>query len=326
MAATESQTQQLTPETIKQVGFSRVRRGGYDTQEVDLFLHRLIEILESSPELFSQTDYQNSDGLHDPEGAAQRLLSAAQRTADSVISEAREQAEHLLASAEAQADNVKRLVTEEARQMAEESQRELKDSLSVLTEEKNRLEQRCEYLEGQLQAGKDQLLATVDEIRSTIENGDLSLDLVEEELSQLPLEDEPLEVEGETKYTAISPVPLGEDSLDDDAISDELLSVGELMDSPPELSLVHDREANEVWLQKASLEAEEGLASIETSEEWDQGPDTEAINVIDGGEIISGDRFFEELSDSNPHGSSLGETDESTDAAMNEFFKEKPSS
>jgi len=326
MAATESQTQKLTPETIKQVGFSRVRRGGYDTQEVDLFLHRLIEILERSPELFSQTNHESSDGLRDPEGAAQRLLSAAQRTADSVINDAQEQAEHLLASAEAQADNVKRLVTEEARQMAEESQRELKNSLNVLTEEKNRLEQRCEYLEGQLQAGKDQLLATVDEIRSTIENGDLSLDLVEEELSQLPLGDEPVEVEEETKYTGISAVPLEKDSLDDDAISDELLSVGELMDSPPELNLVHDREANEAWLQKASLEAEEGLAAIETSEEWDQGPDTEAINVIDGGEIISGDRFFEELSDSDPHGSSLGETDESTDAAMNEFFKENPSS
>ena len=325
MAATESQTQQLTPETIKQVGFTRVRRGGYDAQEVDLFLHRLIEILESSPELFSQNNHESSDGLRDPEGAAQRLLSAAQRTADSVINDAREQAEHLLASAEAQADNVKRLVTEEARQMAEKSQRELKKCLDLLTKEKSRLEQRCEYLEGQLQAGKDQLLATVEEIKSTIESGDLSLDLVEEELSQLPLADEPVEVEGETK-TGISAVPPGEDSLDDDAISDELLSVGELMDSPPELSLVHDREANEVWLQKASLEAEEGLASIETSEEWDQGPDTEAINIIDGGEIISGDRFFEELSDSNPHGSSLGEADESTDAAMNEFFKDKPSS
>ncbi len=325
MAATESQTQQLTPETIKQVGFTRVRRGGYDAQEVDLFLHRLIEILESSPELFSQNNHESSDGLRDPEGAAQRLLSAAQRTADSVINDAREQAEHLLASAEAQADNVKRLVTEEARQMAEKSQRELKKCLDLLTKEKSRLEQRCEYLEGQLQAGKDQLLATVEEIKSTIESGDLSLDLVEEELSQLPLADEPVEVEGETE-TGISAVPLGEDLLDDGELSDELLSVGELMDSPPELNLVHDREANEVWLQQASLEAEEGLAAIEANEEWDQGPDTEAINVIDGREILSGDRFFEELSDSNPHGSSLGETDELTDAAMNEFFKEKPSS
>ena len=326
MAATESQTQQLTPESIKQVGFSCVRRGGYDTQEVDLFLHRLIEILESSPELLSQTNHENPDGLRDPEGAAQRLLSAAQRTADSVVNEAREQAEHLLVSAEAQADNVKRLVTEEARQMAEESQRELKDSLDLLTEEKSRLEQRCEYLEGQLQAGKDQLLATVEEIRSTIEEGDLSLDLVEEEASQLPLKDEPIEDAEETKYTEISVVPSGADAVNDSELPEKLLSVGDLMDSPPELNLVHDREANEVWLQQASLEAEEELASIEATEEWDQGPETEAINVIDGGEIISGDRFFEELSDSDPHGSSLGETDESTDAAMNEFFKEKPSS
>ena len=38
MAATKPQTQQLTPETIKRVRFAQVRRGGYDTQEVDLFL------------------------------------------------------------------------------------------------------------------------------------------------------------------------------------------------------------------------------------------------------------------------------------------------
>ena len=321
MAATEPRTQQLTPETIKQIRFSRVRRGGYDTEEVNLFLHRLIEVLGSSPELFSETSHDSSDELRDPEGAAQRLLSAAQRTADSVVNDAQEQAEHLLASAEAQADNMKRLVTEEARQMAEKSQKELKNSIDLLTKEKNRLDQRCGYLEGQLQAGKDQLLATVEEIKSTIEDGDLSLDLVEEELSQVSLGEEPIIVEEEIQYAETSAEDLDRSLTDGDGTSDEFISVGELMDSPPELNLVHDREANEVWLQQASLEAEERLSKIETSEEWDEGPETEAIKIIDSGEIITGDRFFEELSDSDPHGSSLGEVDDSTDAAMDAFFE-----
>ena len=45
MAATESkqQSKQLTPEILRRVRFSRVKKGGYDTQEVDLFLHQLEE-------------------------------------------------------------------------------------------------------------------------------------------------------------------------------------------------------------------------------------------------------------------------------------------
>ncbi|HJM28107.1 MAG TPA: DivIVA domain-containing protein [Acidimicrobiales bacterium] len=323
MAATKPQTQQLTPETIKRVRFAQVRRGGYDTQEVDLFLHRLLEVVENSPSLFPETDQiSSSEDLHDPEGAAQRLLSAAQRTADSVINDAREQAEHLLASAEAQSDNMKRLVTEEARQMAEESQMELKKVLSALAVEKTRLQGRCDYLEGQLQAGKDQLLATVDELRLTIEEGDLSLGLSDEERSEFSQEDEfeIVAVVKETTSSELKEIETDGESKDQEGISEELLSVGELMDSPPELSLVHDKEANKVWLQEASMEAEEGLAEIEINEEWDQGPETEAIQVIDGREIVSGDRFFEELSDSDPHVSSLGEVDDSTDAAIDAFL------
>ncbi len=325
MAATESkqQSKKLTPEILQRVRFSRVKKGGYDTQEVDLFLHQLVEAVSADPELFvPTTEGAIHNELHDPEGAAQRLLSAAQRTADSVVSDAHEQAKHLLNSAEAQADNIKRLVTEEARSMAEKSQQELKDTLSALEEEKNRLEQRCDYLEGQLHAGKDQLLATVEEMRRTIEDRDLSFGLTEEELIYPP---ESIALEAHSSMEEV-PSENAESTPETDlekVTDEEILAVSKLMDSPPELSLVHDREANEVWLKEASLEAEEGLAEIPTDEDWDQGPDTEAIQIIDGGDIISGDRFFEELTDSDPHSSSLGEVDESTDAAMDAFFRKE---
>ena len=84
------------------IKFNSVKRGGYDPNEVDLFVHQLISILNESPnDIFGLS----STNPEDPESAAQRLLSAAQRTADQIIRDAKEQTSQLLASAEAQADN-----------------------------------------------------------------------------------------------------------------------------------------------------------------------------------------------------------------------------
>ena len=138
MAATESKTYPITPEQIKSITFSKIKRGGYDPEEVDIFIHQLATIISRSPEdIFGQRT--SSEEREDADSAAQRLLSAAQRTADQLIADSKEQATQLIASAEAQADNVKRIVAEEARQMAEEAQLELKDAISDLTEKKNRL-------------------------------------------------------------------------------------------------------------------------------------------------------------------------------------------
>ena len=138
MAATESKTYPITPEQIKSITFSNIKRGGYDPEEVDLFIHQLATIISRSPEdIFGQRT--SSEERLDADSAAQRLLSAAQRTADQLIADSKEQATQLIASAEAQADNVKRIVTEEARQMAEEAQSKLKDDISDLTEKKSAL-------------------------------------------------------------------------------------------------------------------------------------------------------------------------------------------
>ena len=138
MAATESKTYPITPEQIKSVTFSNIKRGGYDPEEVDLFIHQLATIISRSPEdIFGQRTFPEE--RLDADSAAQRLLSAAQRTADQLIADSKEQATQLIASAEAQADNVKRIVTEEARQMAEEAQSKLKDDISDLMEKKSAL-------------------------------------------------------------------------------------------------------------------------------------------------------------------------------------------
>ncbi len=314
MAATEPHLQNLTSEDIKRIRFSRVKRGGYDPQEVDSMLTRIADAI-------SETTSEFAEDLHDPEGAAQRLLSAAQKTADTVLNDANQQAEQLVASAEAQADNMKRLVVEEARKMAEESQSNLNEALDTLNLEKSRLEERCAYLEGQLQAGKDQLLATIEEMKLTIEDSELSLDLADEGLVQSSSEDTVSSVGGEEDGSTIEHPLETTSEKDFGHNSKEVVSVAELMDSPPELTLVHDKESNEIWLQQAALEAEEELAEVEVSEEWDEGPPTEAIQVVDDGSVVSGDRFFEELSESNPHSSALGEVDDATDAAMYAFFE-----
>ena len=95
-------------------------------------MHQLARVIDRSPEdIFGQGT--SSEEVLDADSAAQRLLSAAQRTADQLIADSKEQATQLIASAEAQADNVKRIVSEEARQMAEEAQFELKEAISGLS-------------------------------------------------------------------------------------------------------------------------------------------------------------------------------------------------
>ena len=235
MAATDSKTSLLTPESLKALKFNSVKRGGYDPNEVDLFLHQLIAILNESPnDIFGLS----STKPEDPESAAQRLLSAAQRTADQIIRDAKEQTSQLLASAEAQADNVKRIVAEEARQMAEKAQAELRQSLSQLAEDKRKLQDECAELSGQLQAGKDQLLSTIDEIKSMIEDDGLLLPG-----TQLPLEtvEDPVYQSVETYLLSdneeIQDEPEIDESQSPQLSQSDLVSVDELMDSPPELTL-----------------------------------------------------------------------------------------
>ena len=318
MAATESKTYPITSEQIKSIRFSNIKRGGYDPKEVDLFIHQLAIILDRSPEdIFGQRT--SSEEKLDADSAAQRLLSAAQRTADQLIADSKEQATQLIASAEAQADNVKRIVAEEARQMAEEAQLELKDAISDLTEKRNRLIEDCSIISAELQAGKDQLLTTLEEVKLMI-NGDDTLAFY----NQLDDGSEAMdsrEISASTEHYEEDENLKGVDNSRQTIVElsqADLISVDELMDSPPELTLIRNSQTNEDWLNNEVKRTEEDLSDHDQSENWDFEAPTELIQTVQEENITTGDRFFEELESQDK--SPLGKADEETNDAMDDFF------
>ena len=333
MALSDPTPNFLTPEFIRNVRFSKLRRGGYDIEEVDSFLGRFAELLESE-NLGSSSDQVEDTELFDPEGSAQRLLAAAQRTADSLTKEAAAQAEQLIASAEAQADNIKRVVVEEARKMAEQSQSDLNEALKELNSKQKSLEDKCGFLEGQLNAGKDQLLTVLDEMRGIIEDSDFELLAVEEDVEDLGLvqSDPDFVVDDRETY------PMEEPDSEEGVISlNEIQDIGikeqkDLQEGqvekleeemPPELSLVHSTEDLESWIDAAAAGAEDGISSYWLEDDEEDGPPTQISPVISGEGNTSGDRFFEELRDSDPHESVLGLVDDETDAAISSFFSDE---
>ena len=332
MALSDTTRSFLTPEFIRNVRFARHRRGGYDIQEVDSFLRRFAELLEAEDSRIPTNATEDAE-LYDPEGAAQRLLAAAQRTADSLTKEAAAQSEQLIASAEAQADNIKRVVVEEARKMAEESQTDLREKIETLESKRKNLEERCGYLEGQLHAGKDQLLIVLDEMRKIIDDSELELEIaeiadIEEGSSELGLglievseEDTEDETVGQVGVTTMSEIrDISPADREDSMEVDEARREDEM---PPELSLVHSTEDLESWIDAAAAGAEEGIGENWIEDEEDAGPPTQATPVVQGSEEVSGDRFFEELRDSDPHESVLGLVDDETDEAISSFFSDE---
>lgn len=332
MALSDTTRSFLTPEFIRNVRFARHRRGGYDIQEVDSFLRRFAELLEVEDSRIPTNATEDSE-LYDPEGAAQRLLAAAQRTADSLTKEAAAQSEQLIASAEAQADNIKRVVVEEARKMAEESQTDLREKIETLESKRKNLQEKCGYLEGQLHAGKDQLLIVLDEMRKIIEDSELELEIgqeiedLEEDSSELGLgllevseEDIEAETIGQAGITTMSEIR--DISPVDQEDSMEVEEARREDEMPPELSLVHSTEDLESWIDAAAAGAEEGIGENWIEDEEDGGPPTQATPVVQGSEGVSGDRFFEELRDSDPHESVLGLVDDETDNAISSFFSD----
>ena len=318
MAATESKTYPITSEQIKSIRFSNVKRGGYNPEEVDIFIHQLATIIDRSPEdIFGQRT--SSEEKLDADSAAQRLLSAAQRTADQLIADSKEQATQLIASAEAQADNVKRIVAEEARQMAEEAQLELKDAISDLTEKKNRLIEDCSIISAELQAGKDQLLATLEEVKLMI-NGDDTLAFY----NQLDDGSEAMDSREISASTELYEEGENQEGVDNsrqtivELSQADLISVDELMDSPPELTLIRNSQTNEDWLNNEVKRTEEDLSDHDQSENWDFEAPTELIQTVQEENITTGDRFFEELESQDK--SPLGKADEETNDAMDDFF------
>ncbi|MGB1651296.1 MAG: hypothetical protein ACPHEP_09730, partial [Acidimicrobiales bacterium] len=210
-------------------------------------------------------------------------------------------------------------VTEEARQMAEEAQSKLQADVSDLTEKRKRLIEDCSALSAELQAGKDQLLTTLEEIKLMIS--------VDDTIAFHNQMDDDGEGTDSPKISASS--ELYEDDENQERMKNstqsivelsqaDLISVDELMDSPPELTLIRNSETNEDWLNNEVKKTEEDMSDDDQSEEWDFEAPTELIQTVQDENIRTGDRFFEELDSQDK--SPLGKADEQTNEAMDDFF------
>ena len=218
--------------------------------------------------------------------------------------------------------------------MAEESQTDLREKIETLESKRKNLEEKCGYLEGQLHAGKDQLLIVLDEMRKIIEDSELELEIgqeiedLEEDSSELGLglievseEDIEAGAIGEVGTTTMSEIrDISPADREDSTEVDEARREDEM---PPELSLVHSTEDLESWIDAAAAGAEEGIGENWIEDEEDDGPLTQATPVVQGSEGVSGERFFEELRDSDPHESVLGLVDDETDEAISSFFSDE---
>ena len=203
--------------------------------------------------------------------------------------------------------------------MAEEAQLELKDAISDLTEKRNRLIEDCSIISAELQAGKDQLLTTLEEVKLMI-NGDDTLAFY----NQLDDGSEAMdsrEISASTEHYEEDENLKGVDNSRQTIVElsqADLISVDELMDSPPELTLIRNSQTNEDWLNNEVKRTEEDLSDHDQSENWDFEAPTELIQTVQEENITTGDRFFEELESQDK--SPLGKADEETNDAMDDFF------
>lgn len=193
----------VPPDAVRDVQFTLIRRGGYDPEEVDEFIGQVALTIEhlsrhggdggSSPEPRSDA----APRLHDPEGAAQRLLAAAQQTSDTLTAEARgyaervtreadeyatatrseadEHASTVTVAAESQAATIRTVATEEARRVAEEARSALVAEVDGLQEARSALQDDCTRLEEHLKSEQGRMLAILEAMREAVETRDLGL-------------------------------------------------------------------------------------------------------------------------------------------------------
>lgn len=265
----------MTADDVRSVEFTLVKRGGYATREVDDFLDRVVAVLSGvdteavvpepeafAPDVFADLDLDleptspsnepdmsldmaPADGeeifepapaaapgpepapeapepaqeavsaaasvpvasagagpqLHDPEGAAQRLLAAAQQAADMLTadaktyaetahreaddyaqrvrseaddyaqatrSEADEHAERVTTTAETQAASIREVAADEARRVAEEARSQLVDEMSELETRKAQLENTVGELEKLVSDERGRLLRILDNLHHRV--------------------------------------------------------------------------------------------------------------------------------------------------------------
>jgi DivIVA domain-containing protein len=216
----------VTAHDVRTAQFTLVKRGGYDTQEVDAFLDQVAETLD----VIAESQYRAPTRppldvaeapapvpqpapvpvaapveavpqLHDPDGAAQRLLAAAQRTSDALTAEAKSYAEaqraeadayaaatrsdadahaaRVTSTAEAQATTIRETAAEEARRVAEATRSSLIAEIDRLEADRDRLMGDTEKIRRTFEADRLRLLDIVDGLRRDISDAGADLPAVE---------------------------------------------------------------------------------------------------------------------------------------------------
>ena len=135
----------LTPIDVQQKTFGTALRG-YDLDEVDDFLDEVVtslkdyeQRLRDAQERISTLEVEMTD-RGDTEGAIARALVAAQRSADSIIADARAEADRIIADAQTEASEVAKARDSEKAEAEAEIARvrgivgELRQRLAVLSE------------------------------------------------------------------------------------------------------------------------------------------------------------------------------------------------
>jgi DivIVA domain-containing protein len=172
----------------KQFGSTRLKEG-YDQNEVDEFLDRVEEDyasviaerdrllrevallrrkLDQMTHKASEADTQVMPAT--PVGSAEKILVAAQRTAEQVEQEANAEAGQIRAAARAEADNIRTTARSEATELRDNAEAERQRILNQLKTEQTQLEENIEILKSKRAGYKSWLraaLARIEEEEAT---------------------------------------------------------------------------------------------------------------------------------------------------------------
>lgn len=184
-----------TPTSEPTVEFTKAGEG-YDPKQVDEVVTSMraelaslrSQVRKSSPKAARSSLSENGDRLHDPDRAVERMLAAAQQTADRVVYEAEAEAERVLAEADeealdrinkaesksqlrvsesdAQGERIRKEAVTEARRVVEETRGPLAREVKKLRDTRDSLRSEIDALRGLLSTHRESVRNASDALRS----------------------------------------------------------------------------------------------------------------------------------------------------------------